>query len=112
MAVLLLVSLATARSTPGSDQSEDLGGLFLEQVLAASLDIQPQQRLRIRRAQVEPPVVVLDRQAVQAILASSRKGRRHPLDHRMLVGDLGVDLTRVRVAAVRSKQLRKRSTSL
>ena len=70
--------------------------------------VQPQQRLRVRGAEVEPPLPHVERPAVQVVGRRVREGAGDPLDHGLGVIDLGVDLARRRVALERLAQLRQR----
>ena len=63
------------------------------------LEVEPQQRLGVRRAHVEVPVVVVDRDAVEPVDARRpSSARRSRCIFAVLVGDLGVDLARDEVA--------------
>ena len=57
-----------------------------------ALEVQPQQRLGVRRAHVEVPVVVVDRDAVELGDLGVGVARLDLVQLRPLVGDLGVDL--------------------
>ena len=46
------------------------------------LEVESEQRLGVRRPQVEPPVAEVDGEAVEAVLGVGGVGRGHPLDHR------------------------------
>ena len=61
-------------------------------VRAQRLQAQAQQRLGVRGADVEVPVVVVDRDAVEAVLAALGVAGGELLDLRRRIGDLGVDL--------------------
>src|SRR5512134_699545 len=51
-----------------ADQREQLGGLFAHQrLIAAALDVQADQGLGVRRAQVETPAVEFDAHAVGVV---------------------------------------------
>src|SRR6202453_4523793 len=56
------------------------------------LEAQAQQRLGVGGAYVEVPVLVVDRDAVEAFLARVRVGLGDLLHLRGRIGDLGVDL--------------------
>ncbi len=74
------------------------------------LEVEAEQRLGVRRPQVEPPIVVADEQPVEVrdlaragVLACDR------LDDRRRVADVAVDLAARAVAPQRRDQLRERS---
>src|SRR5262245_12722971 len=65
--------------------------------LVRRLDVEPQQRLGVRRAQVEPPAAAADGQPVHLVRrdpAAAREGRADPLRGRGLIANLAVDLSR------------------
>src|SRR3954451_19098102 len=60
------VSPASARPTSGPDQVQNLVALLLHVVRGHErLEVQAQERLRVGRAHVEVPVLVVDRHAVE-----------------------------------------------
>src|SRR5690349_24947066 len=75
-----------------ADHREQTGGHLLENPWILRLHVQPEQRLGVRRPDVEPPFVELDRQAVGPVHPAVREGRRHPFDGGLLVLNLRVDL--------------------
>src|SRR5437867_9194118 len=83
------------------DDLQNLTGPALPDAGIRGLDIEPEQRFRVGGPDVEPPVRVLDREPVGAVLraAGERSGQLLQLPRR--VGDLRVDLARVPVAAER-----------
>src|SRR6266516_2667068 len=99
----------TCRSRLRSDQVEYLVALAFHQLLRARLEVQAQQRLGVRRADVEVPVVRVDRDAVEVRdLALGRVPLLQFLQLDRNVGDGRVQLTREEVArAVRLEDLRQ-----
>src|SRR4051794_1832119 len=102
-----------------SSASSAISGLLLDQgqyfrrVLVArlpsgGLEVQPQQRLGVRRAQVEPPVGEVHRQPVETVLVGAGVGGGYLLDDGLGVADLAVDLAGIGVALERPAQLRQR----
>ena len=87
----LAVALGRARSR--ADQAEHLVAL-LRHVLGGDerLEVEPQQRLGVRRAHVEVPVVVVDRDPVEVRPTRRRSSARRSRPSALLVLDLGVDL--------------------
>ena len=74
---------------------------------AQRLKAQSQQRLGVRRANVEVPVVVIDGEPIEPVLPGAGEALGEFLELRVLVADLGVDLAGDEVPrAVAIEQLR------
>src|SRR5436190_18155992 len=103
----LLVPRIGRLESRAPNETQNLRRLLLQELARPGLHVQPEQGLRVRGPHVEPPVVVLHGQAVQAVLPSVREPPRQLLDLPVLVGDLGVDLAGVEIPPERRQQLRK-----
>src|SRR5437879_13617423 len=97
----LLLSDPSGGRALAPDQREHLRGLLLEQPGRPGLDVQAEERLGVRRSNVEPPVLELHREAVQAVLVPVGERPRDLLDLPSLVLHLRVDLARGVVPAER-----------
>src|SRR5918995_172775 len=84
-----------------ADQCADLGHVLVARRPGRRLQVEPQQRLGVGGAEVEPPVAVVDREAVDPVLGGVGIGGRDPLDDGGGVVDRGVDLAGRRVAVER-----------
>ena len=94
----------------GADQRQHLVAAALHVLLRDErLEAQAQQRLGVRGPHVEVPVVVVDRDAVEGVLAGVGVALGDLGELRLLVGDLAVDLAGDEVAlAVGREQRRER----
>src|SRR5918992_940245 len=99
-----------AARDPGScpDHREDLVGLLLQQLFRPCLHVQPQERLGVAGTHVEPPVVELYRQSVQAVLAAVRVRGRYLLDPAELIVHARADLAGREVPPEGTEQLGER----
>src|SRR5262245_31812038 len=75
---------SVARPSSRTDDMEHLVALALHQLFGARLEVQPQQRLRVRRPHVEVPVLRVQRDAVE-------------IGHPALVGEPLLELRELRV---------------
>src|SRR3954447_22782579 len=101
------VGMASPWMPSGTDEIEHLVAPPLHVLRGDDgLEVQPQQRLGVRGPHVEVPVLVVDGDAVEAVELAVGVRRGDLLHLRVLVGDLGVDLTRDEVLlAQRREQL-------
>src|SRR6185437_10109136 len=79
--------------------------------LVRRLDVEPEERLGVGRAQVEPPARAGDGQPVELVHGDAvavRERVAHPLCGALLVADLAVDLPRRQVPGVFGEQRRQR----
>src|SRR5215469_15097580 len=93
---------------PAADDAEDLVAQRGQRRLVGCFRVEPQQRLGVGRAEVEPPPVAADGEAVEAVQRNPWAGREGPADllrRRCLVADLAVDLAGGHVPAVTAQQL-------
>src|SRR5687768_7307709 len=103
-------TLRTPGSTP--DDGQDVVAALFHQRRRRGLEVQPQQRLRVRRPDVEVPVWVIHRDAIEPRdlgVAVARLDRRQLLRHLVHARELRVDLARDEVAlAIRLQQIPQR----
>ena len=74
-------------------------------VAGLGFEVEAEQRLGVRRPEVEPPRVELDGQPVEVVLAAVGVSSADLGEHGIDVVDVGVDLAALRVALVRDTHL-------
>ena len=67
-------------SLPRRGQREHFGSVTSTRFVVRGLEVEAQERLRVARAQVEPPVAEVDREPVEPILLGVRVGRGDLVD--------------------------------